>query len=131
MMHTLTMMEIMTLAKDFLVERYQNHRNQCLMTWQITNDHAWYTDGMIISCPNMPEYPNYEEVLELAGKIYMWTMEHGGTDEQEPMTETRPQATVVMYEPEPAPEPMPEPTVTGNVASTDTGSSVGNVYMEA
>jgi len=125
MSHTLTTMEIITLAKDFLVERYQHHRNQCLMTWQITNDHAWYTDGIVTSCPNMPEYPDYEEVLELAGKIYMWTMEHGNTEEQETMPETRPQGTVVMYEP----EPMPEPEVTGNVAPAETGSSVGNVYI--
>lgn len=141
-----TTVEILNMAKEYLVERYQEQKNQCIMHWQITNDHAWSSDGQVIVCPDSPPYPDYEEVLKLAGNIYMWFLEEQNHSTQDHSSMTAASMHMVAEVPEKAVPVMADITaevnadnmanvetgnvVTGNVAAADTSAALGNVYME-
>lgn len=129
-----TTVEIINMAKEYLIERYQEQKHQCVMHWQITNDYAWSSDGQVVICPESPEYPDYEEVLELAGKIYMWFLDeqNHSTEDHSSMTDASlPMASHtgnvhVVNDTEPAANTMP---MTDTVATGNTNGALGNVYL--
>lgn len=75
-----TMMEILVMAKSLLVDRYLEEKSRCVMRWQMLNDYGWSTNGEILSCPDMPEYPTTDEILDLARHIKQYFEESEHTE---------------------------------------------------
>jgi hypothetical protein len=46
------------------------------------NDYAWNTNGEIIACSDMPEYPTADEILALANHLYAFFTEHADSSEE-------------------------------------------------
>ncbi len=96
-----TMMEILAMAKSLLVDRYLEEKSRCVMRWQMLNDYGWSTNGEILVCPDMPEYPSPDEILALGLHIKQYFQESEITESQD---------STAMYQEmvQPAEDHMPE-----------------------
>lgn len=117
MMQMPTMMEILSMARNLLVDRYQEQKYQCVIRWQMQNEYAWSTGSDIVPCADMPEYPTADEILALVRHLAAYFAEYINEDSDQSSAEMPFPVTQEFPKSDPAAESTVDHPTIGNPIS--------------
>jgi hypothetical protein len=112
-------MEILAMARELLMDRYEEEKYRALEQWQALGEVTWNTTGTILPYPSLPDYPTCDEIIALARHLqaYFSEMQHDDITESEYVV--RESWGKEEPEPEPVVEPEPFPAPVPTVESAD------------
>jgi hypothetical protein len=65
-------MEILSMARELLVDRYEEEKSKAMTQWQMMAELIWNDNGTLLEYPEIPEYPSCSEIMALARELHAY-----------------------------------------------------------